>query len=160
MSINLGILGLAHGHVSVYIDQWLKMAGRPVNVVGAWDHERQRLAAGCERFKIDRCDTPEALLRTPGLDAVVIGAETSLHADLVEAAAAAGKAIILQKPLCLTLEQADRIVDAVARTGVPFTVATMMSLNWRAASTRPSVRRSTSHFPCSREPPGVSTFSF
>lgn len=41
---------------------------------------------------------------------MIIGAETSMHADLVEAAAGAGKSILLQKPMALTLEDCDRIV--------------------------------------------------
>ncbi|MCX6909084.1 MAG: trimethylamine methyltransferase family protein, partial [Verrucomicrobia bacterium] len=36
-----------------------------------------------------------------------------IPAELVEQAARAGKAIVLQKPLALTLVEADRIVDAV-----------------------------------------------
>ena len=43
MPINLGILGFAHGHVGVYVDQWLKMSDAPVRVVAGWDHDRQRL---------------------------------------------------------------------------------------------------------------------
>ena len=39
MTINLGILGLAHGHVSVYCEQWMKMAERPVHLVTAWDRD-------------------------------------------------------------------------------------------------------------------------
>ena len=45
------------------------------------------------------------------------------------------------------------------RSGTPFTVATMTSLNCSVAWMRPSVRRPTSHLPCSSVPPGISTFS-
>ena len=71
----------------------------------------------------------EALLRRSDIDAVVIGAETSMHADLVEQAASAGKAIVLQKPISLTMDEADRIVAAVKRTGVPFTIAWQMRVD-------------------------------
>ena len=57
------------------------------------------------------------MLGRADIDAVVIAAETAYHADMVELAAAAGKAIVLQKPMSLTMEQADRIVDAVNRAG-------------------------------------------
>ena len=60
---------------------------------------------------------------------MVITAETSRHAELVEQAAAAGKAIILQKPIALTLAEADRIVAAVQRTRVPFTIAWQMRVD-------------------------------
>ena len=129
MSLNLGILGFAHGHVGVYCDEWLKMSDQPVKLVAGWDHDAARLTAAHDKYNLKPCTSPTALLDTPGLDAVVIGAETSLHADLVEAAAAARKKIILQKPLALTMDEADRIVAAVAREGVPFTLAWQMRVD-------------------------------
>jgi predicted dehydrogenase len=126
MPINLGILGLAHGHVGVYCDQWRKHFPHDIKIVGAWDHDPQRAAAARAKYQLKVYPSAAELLFRPGLDAVVIGAETSLHADLVEAAAAAGKKIILQKPLCLTLADADRIVADVAREQIPFTLAWQM----------------------------------
>lgn len=120
MSINVGILGFAHGHVGVYCEQWMKMSD--VNVVSGWDHDPSRV-----RADLKSCSSVQEALR--GVDAIVIGAETSLHADLVEQAAAAGKAIVLQKPLALTIEQADRIVAAVARHKIPFTLAWQMRVD-------------------------------
>ncbi|MCX7048897.1 MAG: Gfo/Idh/MocA family oxidoreductase [Candidatus Sumerlaeota bacterium] len=52
-----------------------------------------------------------------------------MHADLVERAAAAHKQIILQKPISLTMAEADRIVAAVSRHGVPFTMAWQMRVD-------------------------------
>jgi predicted dehydrogenase len=129
MAINVGILGLAHGHVGVYVDQWLKMPDQPVRVVAGWDHHRKRLSDASEKFHFSSHDDPQDLLNHPNLDAVVIGAETSMHADLVAAASAAGKAVVLQKPLALTLEQGRRIVEAVRRHNVPFTLAWQMRLD-------------------------------
>ncbi len=129
MPLNLGILGLAHGHVGVYCDQWRKHFSNDVHVVGGWDHDASRAAAAKEKYKLDVYASPGELLSRPGLDAVVIGAETSLHADLVEAAATARKRIIVQKPLCLTMEQADRIVAGVEREAVPFTLAWQMRVD-------------------------------
>jgi predicted dehydrogenase len=60
---------------------------------------------------------------------VVIAAETLYHADLAVRAAEAGKAIVLQKPMALTMADADRIVEAVGRTGVPFSMAWQMRVD-------------------------------
>ena len=57
---------------------------------------------------------------------MVIASETSFHADLVESATEVGKPVVLQKPLCLTLEEADRMVKAVESSSTPFTVAWQM----------------------------------
>ena len=129
MALNLGILGFAHGHVGIYCDQWLNMPGEPVTIAAGWDHDAARLNAAREKFKLAPCHSPAALLDTPQLDAVVIGAETSLHAELVEAAAAARKPVLLQKPLALTMKEADRIVAAVTRAGIPFSLAWQMRVD-------------------------------
>ena len=129
MALNLGILGFAHGHVGVYCDQWLKMPDRPVRLAAGWDHDAARADAARTKFGVKTCASPAELLKHPQLDAVVIGAETSLHADLVEQAADAGKMIILQKPLALTIEEGDRIVAAVERSNVPFTLAWQMRVD-------------------------------
>ena len=129
MPVHLGILGLAHGHVGVYCEQWRTHFPRDVELVAAWDHDAMRSAAAHSKFGVGVDPSVDRLLARAEVDAVVIGAETSRHAELVEAAAAAGKAIVLQKPLCLTMADADRIVAAVERYGVPFTLAWQMRVD-------------------------------
>ncbi len=129
MSIHVGIMGFAHGHVSAYCRQWRANPDFDVTLVAGWDHDRARLANGAEAFGLRAHEGIDEFLAHPALQAVVIGAETSMHADLVEKAAAAGKAIALQKPMALTLPEADRIVDAVERHGVPFTMAWQMRVD-------------------------------
>ena len=129
MAINVGLLGFAHGHVGVYCEQWQKLADRPIHLAAAWDHDATRAITAREKFDVQLYESSAELLAHPHLDAVIIGAETSLHAELVEQAAAAGKTIVLQKPLALTMNEADRIVAAVARGRVPFTLAWQMRVD-------------------------------
>jgi myo-inositol 2-dehydrogenase/D-chiro-inositol 1-dehydrogenase len=56
------------------------------------------------------------------VDAVAICTSTDTHADLVVAAAGAGKAIFCEKPVSLDLEEVDRALDAVEAAGVPFQI--------------------------------------
>jgi len=126
MSIGVGILGFAHGHVNAYCTQWTQNPAYEIKVAAGWDHDPARLAAARQSFGFERCSSVEKLLSRPDVQAVVIASETSLHAELVEKAAAAGKMIAVQKPIALNLAQADRIVAAVKRTGVPFTLAWQM----------------------------------
>ncbi len=65
------------------------------------------------------------MMALPELDAVVISTPTSTHYDLVIAAAGAGKAIFCEKPLTLTLAENHRVLEAVARAGVPLQVGFM-----------------------------------
>jgi myo-inositol 2-dehydrogenase / D-chiro-inositol 1-dehydrogenase len=84
--------------------------------------EAGRLAPGA-----DAHDRADALLARPDVDAVVIAAPTHLHAELVVAAAAAGKHVYVEKPLAITEPQAERALDEVTRARVSAT----MGLNRR-----------------------------
>lgn len=66
-----------------------------------------------------------ALLADPALDAVVVMTPTKLHAEVVIAAAAAGKAIFCEKPLSLEIPEAEAMKAAVARHGVFFQLGFM-----------------------------------
>ena len=61
---------------------------------------------------------PGALFADPQVEAVVITASSTAHADLIAAAAAEGKAVFCEKPMGLTLEEIDRGVAAAEAAGV------------------------------------------
>lgn len=127
--MNIGILGFAHPHVGAYIGEWWQHPEMDVTVAAGWDHDAARSRQNAEKPGVPMLASPEDLLARSDIGGVVIASETSLHADLVEKAAAAGKAIVVQKPLALTVEQADRIVAAVERSRVPFTLAWQMRVD-------------------------------
>ncbi len=58
------------------------------------------------------------MLETSELDLIVLGCPNDLHCEYTELAAAAGKHVICEKPLCLNLAEADRMIDACKRAGV------------------------------------------
>jgi len=62
--------------------------------------------------------TVDALLADPDVDAVYISTTNELHRDQTTKAAAAGKHVLCEKPLALTLEDARAMVDACRRAGV------------------------------------------
>lgn len=58
------------------------------------------------------------LLALPEVDVVVLGIPNYLHAQACVDAAQAGKHVICEKPLCTTLEEADRMIAACREAGV------------------------------------------
>lgn len=62
------------------------------------------------------------LLDDPELDAVVIATPARTHAQLVAMAAHAGKAVYCEKPMAVTLAEADLAIKAAADAGVPLQV--------------------------------------
>jgi predicted dehydrogenase len=67
----------------------------------------------------------ESLLECKGLDAVVIATPDKFHASAIKMAAAAGKDILCEKPLALTLADAHEALDAVSKAGVRLQVGFM-----------------------------------
>ena len=61
--------------------------------------------------------TVESLLAEERLDAVVIAASTSAHAEIVQRCAEAGVHILCEKPLALTISDCDRAAAAVEKAG-------------------------------------------
>jgi myo-inositol 2-dehydrogenase / D-chiro-inositol 1-dehydrogenase len=60
----------------------------------------------------------EEVLARPDVDGVLITAPARSHTDLVVAAAAAGKHVFVEKPMAVTLADADRAIAAAAAAGV------------------------------------------
>jgi predicted dehydrogenase len=80
---------------------------------------RERASAFAARFGIPTVVTePEALLRQPGVDAVLIDTPDRFHAPLTLAAAGQHKHIFCEKPLATTLDDARAMVDAVRQADV------------------------------------------
>src|SRR5918992_1251645 len=89
-----------------------------------------------ERLGADRAYTdPAEAFADPAVDAVVIAAPARFHADLVGAAARAGKAVFWEKPMALSLPDADRAIDAARAAGVVLQVGfnRRFAPDWQAA---------------------------
>jgi myo-inositol 2-dehydrogenase/D-chiro-inositol 1-dehydrogenase len=93
--------------------------------------ERLAAALGADAASTD----PAEVVADPAVDAVVIAAPARFHADLVVAAAAAGKGVFCEKPMALTLADADRAVAATRAAGVVLQVGfnRRFAPDWAAA---------------------------
>ena len=80
-------------------------------------------------------DTAAALARSVGatvksvdeiiasdVDAILIATPTDTHADLIEQAARAGKAILCEKPVSLSVERIEALLPVVEKAGVPLMI--------------------------------------
>lgn len=79
-------------------------------------------AALAAELGVDYVDTYDELLGW-GPDAVVVCSENTRHRAHVEAAAAAGAAVLCEKPLATSVADAEAMVAACAAAGVPLMVA-------------------------------------
>ena len=67
-------------------------------------------------------DTPEALIRRPDVDAVIIATPHSTHLPLTLRAAAAGRHVYLEKPMALNVGECDQMIAAARAAGVKLSV--------------------------------------
>jgi myo-inositol 2-dehydrogenase/D-chiro-inositol 1-dehydrogenase len=114
--IGAGWIGAFHGETLAQRLPDARLAAIADPAPGAAERLAGRL--GCGRTTTD----PAELIADPGVEAVVIAAPARFHADLVEAAARAGKAVFCEKPMALTLADADRAIAAAGKAGVPLQV--------------------------------------
>jgi predicted dehydrogenase len=63
------------------------------------------------------------LVRDPEVDAVYVATPVDLHADITVAAAEAGKHVLCEKPMALTVAECDRMIAAAEAAGVMLGVA-------------------------------------
>jgi predicted dehydrogenase len=121
MSLQAGIAGT--GFIGKVHARSVRLAGGRLAGVAASSPERSAAAAkelGAEQA----FDSAEELVSDPDLDVVHICTPNHLHLPLAEAALAAGKHVVCEKPLALDAAGAERLVDVAADSGlhaaVPF----------------------------------------
>lgn len=122
--VGIGFLSFAHGHVGVYAQVMRKFDD--VRLVVAYDDCEERGRTICSETGMQYTPDIAGVLENPDVQAVIIGSETCYHADLCVAAAHAGKHILLQKPMALTLEDCDRMLSASEEAGVRLDMAFQM----------------------------------
>ena len=96
-----------------------------VQVVAIADPVAENRAWGGDTFGVpaeQRYGGYGEMLEKAELDTVTIATPHSMHAKQAIAAAGAGVAVISEKPMATTLEEADAILDAVERNGVRYGV--------------------------------------
>ncbi|HEY1420727.1 MAG TPA: Gfo/Idh/MocA family oxidoreductase [Candidatus Dormibacteraeota bacterium] len=113
-----GMMGRAHSYAYTVAPVMRRLQHRPkLRVLSGRDKEKVARAAGAYGFESWTQDWHELVAR-PDIDIVDICTPPGTHAEIAAAAAAAGKAVICEKPLAVTYRQAAEAVDAVQRARV------------------------------------------
>lgn len=122
-SLKVGLIG-AGGIAEQHGIGWLANADRG-EIVAVADVSPARAAQFAARFTdgARTYDGIEALIADDAVEAVDICLPHHLHTAAIIAAARAGKAILCEKPLCTTIEDAARINTALEESGATFVMA-------------------------------------
>jgi myo-inositol 2-dehydrogenase/D-chiro-inositol 1-dehydrogenase/scyllo-inositol 2-dehydrogenase (NAD+) len=95
-------------------------------IVALADPSPEILSAAARDFPVSVASSDyRKVLDNPKVDAVVIATPTSVHREIAEAAAAAGKHILCEKPMAMDSVECDAIIRAVGKTGVVLQIGFM-----------------------------------
>lgn len=119
MAVGIGIVGLGW---------WGRALAESTNAADGVE-----VAAGFARSADTRaafaadydCKAPgslEELLADPDVEGILVATPHSTHLEIVEAAAAAGKAVFMEKPLALTKQAGEAMVTIATEAGIPLQV--------------------------------------
>jgi phthalate 4,5-cis-dihydrodiol dehydrogenase len=113
-TLRFGIAGIAAAGAE--IQSILKHPN--LELVAVADRNPEILQRFRAQHDVQTHDNVEALCQNPNVDAIFIGTPTPFHTEHVLLAAQHGKHAIVAKPMALRLEEAQRMVDAVDKSGI------------------------------------------
>ena len=115
--VRVGVIGCGMVAQAEHLQNLLQLSDRFEIAALADPSATVREAMGA-RYSVARVHFGyDELLEAGNLDAVVISAPAATHAEVTVAALEAGVHVFVEKPLCITLADADRIIAARDRAG-------------------------------------------
>lgn len=111
----------------VHLKAWSKQEG--VRLVAVTDPDLARAERAGKEYGIAYGADYRAWVADPAVQVVSVCTPVNLHPEVAIAAARAGKHVMTEKPLALTLEDADRMAEEARRHGVLLSVTYMRRFN-------------------------------
>jgi predicted dehydrogenase len=112
---------------------------RGARLVGVADLDGERLArAGAVHADVVLTASLERLLATPGVDAVAVAVDSRRHHGVARAALRAGRHVLVEKPMALSVADGAELVDLAARGGLTLMAGHVLlhhpALEWARAA--------------------------
>ena len=121
--LRVAVAGLVHGHVAGFLGPALKRDD--IKIVGIAEPDHGLAARYADEFKLDKSllhsDVEEMLAKVKP-QALLVFTDTRDHRKMVEAAARHGVAVMMEKPLAVSVEGALAIQRAAQRAKIPVLV--------------------------------------
>jgi len=115
--VGAGIIGcgfISNFHARAYL------ADPRVTLVAMADVSEEAVEKAKQKWGVEVYTNIDYLLRRDDIDMVSICTPHPTHSEIVTKAAEAGKHILCEKPMCMTLKEADKMIDAARKSGVKF----------------------------------------
>lgn len=117
--IGYGFMGRAHSNAYRKVNQFFELDYQPILKACAARKE-DKIKAFAENWGYESYETDwRRLIERDDIDLIDIGSPNNTHKEIVLAAAEAGKMILCEKPLAMNVAEAEEMVAAVEKAGVP-----------------------------------------
>ena len=113
--IHVGIIGCGKIAQVRHLPEYA--ANQNCRICAVYDLNGVRAQQIAEQYGAVACDSVEALLAMPEIDAVSVCAANAAHAEITIAALKAGKHVLCEKPMAMTMADCERMVAATKQSG-------------------------------------------
>src|SRR5277367_6315248 len=122
-TLNVGMIGYkfmgkTHSNAWRQVDKFFPVSAKPVlhTVCG---RNKKGVTAAAKQLGWNKVSTSwQDVIANPEIDVLDINTANDTHAEIAIAAAKAGKHILCEKPLAMTVKEAKQMVEAVKKAGV------------------------------------------
>lgn len=127
--LGCGFMGRAHSNAWSQVNHFFAREHRPVlKACYGREQDRDKLEDFAKKWGYESIETDwRKVIARDDVDLVDVCVPNFMHHDCVIAAAEAGKIIVCEKPLAMSVQEAEAMVAAVEKAGV----ANMVSFNYR-----------------------------
>jgi len=117
--VGYGFMGRTHSNAYKRLNDFFSVEHRPV-LKAVCGRNREKAEAFAKNWGYERVETDwRALVNAPDIDLIDIGTPNDTHYDIAVAAARNGKMVLCEKPLAMTVQQAEEMTEIVEKAGVP-----------------------------------------
>lgn len=116
--VGVGVVGL--GRIGRLHARNMAWHVRGARLAAVCDASHETLAQASAEFDVPAYPLVGELMADPHVDAVIIASTAESHTSVIEAAARAGKHVFSEKPVGLTLEQTDPVLQLLLDVGLQF----------------------------------------
>jgi predicted dehydrogenase len=117
--IGYGFMGRAHSNAYAKVNHFFDLPYRPV-LKAACARDAAKVKAFADTWGYESVETDwRKLVDRKDIDLIDICTPNNAHAEIALAAAKAGKMILCEKPLSMNGDEGKKMVEAVAKAGVP-----------------------------------------
>jgi myo-inositol 2-dehydrogenase/D-chiro-inositol 1-dehydrogenase len=125
--INIGIVGCGRATTFLHLPALQFVTG--AKVVALADSDQEALHRASKQLAVEQCVSDyRVLLDNPTIEAIAICVPAQFHVEIALAALDAGKHLFIEKPLALTLEECDRLMERAAN--MPLTIMLGFNTRW------------------------------